>query len=338
MKKFTLILLTISMVAVAIITQTACTGKTDPVSKQSYYFDTICQITIYDMKNMSATNANDTIDDAFNLCSKYEDMLSKTKEGSDIYKINHAGGQPVKCDAATVDVIKKGIYYGDLSGGKFDITIGKVSDLWDFHSSNPKIPDEGSIKEALASVSYKQIQISGDTVTMANPEGEIDLGGIAKGYIGDRVADKLKEEGVTSAIVSLGGNIVTIGDKDGRDFNIGVEKPYSNQSEIVGSVNVSNATVVTSGIYERFFEVDGKKYHHILDVNTGYPVENDVEGVSLVEKIGHSVDCDALSTICLMLGTSDGKALIESLDGIEAMFIDKSGNITKTDGFKLAEK
>lgn len=337
MKKLTLMLLTVVMVTVAIITQTGCAEKTDPVSKQSYYFDTICQITVYNMENMSQTKANDVIDDAFDLCSTYEDMLSKTKEGSDIYKINHAEGQPVVCSDETINVIKKGMEFGDLSDGKFDITIGTVSDLWDFHSSEPKIPDDEAIKETLKAVDYKQIHIDGNTVTMGNPKGEIDLGGIAKGYIGDKVAENLKKKGVTSAIISLGGNIVVIGDKAGEDFNIGVEKPYSDQSEIVGSVNVTNATVVTSGIYERFFEVDGKKYHHILDVNTGYPVNSDVEGVSLVGKLNHSVDCDALSTICLMLGVDKGKELIDSIDGIEAMFIDKAGNITKTDGFELVE-
>lgn len=315
-----------------IITQTGCSEKSEPVEKTSYYMDTVCSITVYDMENMSGERAEKAIDGAFSLCAEYEALLSATKEGTDVYRINHAGGEPVECDPRTVDVIEMGIKYGDLSEGKFDITIGKVTDLWDFHTENPRIPSEDETQSALASVDYKQIRIEDSTVTMENPDGEINLGGIGKGYIADRAGEYLEEQGVTSAIVNFGGNIVAIGDRDGDDFRIGIEKPFSDRSEIVGVVTVKDATVVTSGIYERCFEQDGRLYHHILDVNTGYPADTDVASVTLIAESGMSGDCDAMSTICLMLGVSAGTEFIENTEGVEAVFIDRDGNITKTSG------
>ena len=167
---------------------------------------------------------------------------------------------------------------------------------------------------------------------MGNRSGEINLGGVGKGYVGDKVAELLQKKGITSAVINFGGNIITIGDKDGEDFKIGITKPFSERDELIGSVAVKNATVVTSGTYERSFEIDGKTYHHILDVNTGYPVNTDVVSVSLVSSLGRSGDCDAMSTICLILGVKEGTAFIEKVDGVEAVFVDKDGKITKTSG------
>lgn len=333
MKKIISAVCICALTAVLIIPQTGCVGKTDKVTQESFYFDTTCSITIYDMKDMSEDNAGKAIDKAFKQCSRYENLLSKTKKGSDIYKINHAGGAPVKCDNETIECIRDGLKYCKLSSGKFDITIGKVNDLWDFETDDPKLPDAAAVKAALPYVNYKQIHISGNTVTMGTTKGEIDLGGIAKGFIADKVSAYLKSIGVTSAIISLGGNIECIGDKSGQDFNIGIEKPYSDQSEIVGSTGLNNGTVVTSGVYERYFKYKGKKYHHILNVNTGYPVSTDVIGVTIKSKWGHSVDCDGLSTTCLILGEKKAKKLIESLDGYEALFILKNDQIVKTSGF-----
>nr|WP_315024873.1 FAD:protein FMN transferase [uncultured Aminipila sp.] len=328
-----------------IISQTSCSAKEkEPVSDTQYdLLNTTCTITIYDM-NQSA--AQDLIDEAFSLCKDYENKLSKTIKGSDIYRINHSNGSPTKVSASTATLVQKGIYYGNLSEGRFDITVGKLSSLWDFSSDKPKVPSEEKILEAIKTIDYTKIHLEKESVTGTNqnqeihgnvwiddPNTELDLGGIAKGYIADRVSDYLVDKGVNSAIVNLGGNIVAIGTKkDGSAWNIGVEKPFSGRRQIVGSVQVKNKTVVTSGIYERMFKENGVLYHHILDVKTGYPAETDVEAVTLVADFGKSVDCDALSTTCLMLGVKKGTALIESIDGIEAAFIDKNGNISVTSG------
>ncbi len=331
-----------AMVTGLIISQTACTEKsTSPVSATEYYFDTVCQIDIYDMDHMTEEGAAEVIERAFRLCGELEDLLSRTKPGSDVYEINHAGGEPVECDDRTIEVIEKGIEYGDLSDGMFDITMGALSDLWDFDSVDPALPSEEELAEAAATVDYTGIVIDGNTVTLLNPEARLDLGGIAKGYIADKVSEFLREEGVTSAIVNLGGNIEIIGYKDGENstpFNIGIRKPYGGDGEIVGSIELYDATIVTSGIYERFHEIDGVKYHHILDRDTGYPVETDVDSVSIIAEAGRSVDCDGLSTICLILGVEEGLSLIETMDGVEAIFVDSDGQIHLSSGIESFEE
>lgn len=336
MKKLISLILTVTLVTGIIIAQTGCGAKSaEPVSNTGYYFDTVCQIDVYDMEDMSEEKAAEAIDAAFDLCGDFEKLLSRTKPDSDVYNINHAGGQPVECDDITIEVIEKGIEYGDLSGGRFDITMGALSDLWQFDSVEPVLPSEEELEEAASTVDYTGIKIDGNTVMLENPEARLDLGGIAKGYIADKVSEFLREEGVTSAIVNLGGNIEVVGYKDAEEetpFNIGIKKPFGDDGEIVGSIKLHDATIVTSGIYERFHEIDGVRYHHILDKTTGYPVDTDVEGVSIVADAGHSVDCDGLSTICLILGVDEGMKLIESLDGVEAVFIDTTGEIHLTTG------
>ena len=325
-----------------IITQSGCGSKTaEPVSKQSFYLDTVCSITVYDMEEMNEEGAQAAIDEAFKLCSHYESLLSRTKEGSDIYKINHAEGKPVDCDPETVEVIRKGLDYSKMSDGAFDITIGRVTDLWDFHAENPDVPSEEELKKAVSTVNWKNVSIEGNTVTVSDPETHLDLGGIAKGFIADKVGEKLEECGVTSAVISLGGNIVCIGKKpdgkEGRPFRVGIEKPYSEQSEIVGAVDCEDETVVTSGIYQRYFERDGVRYHHILDPATGYPARSDVVGVTLRAPKGRSADCDAMATILLMMRQEKGIKAAEETEYIEAFFITADGSCTCTDGMKLEE-
>lgn len=338
------------------------TEEADSVTKYSYYFDTIVSITVYSMyyntyaeyagdgaESTFAEAADAVISDAFSLCTYYENTLSRTVEGSDVWNVNHAGGEPVVCDAETINVVKLGIRYGDLSGGRFDITIGPVSDLWNFNgtdASEEALPDEAELAEALSHVDYQTVVVDEEasTVQLLDAEAMIDLGGIAKGYIADRVCELLREEGVTGAIVSLGGNIAcvggkpeeyygfTAGDASYKNFTIGIESPYSDMTSIVGSSQVYDGTMVTSGIYERYITVDDVQYHHILDVETGYPVESDVVGVTLLGPSGTSVDCDALATICLILGSEEGYALIGEQDGLEAAFILTDDSILLTDG------
>ena len=178
--------------------------------------------------------------------------------------------------------------------------------------------------------------IEGNQVSITDPNTHLDLGGIAKGYIADRVGESLSENGVTSAIISLGGNVVCIGDKiEGgthKPFRVGIEKPYSDQAEIVGVVETSDETVVTSGIYERYFESDGVMYHHILDASTGYPAQSDILGVTLKAKRGMSVDCDALATYILILGEEKGMELVQETDDLEAFFILKDGSTVSSAG------
>ncbi len=336
MKKILLILLSVSL----IISQTSCNEKESlPITDTVYdLLDTTCTISIYDMDE---TDASDIISGAFNLCREYELMFSKSVEFSDIYRVNHSGTVPIDISKDTGALIQLSQHYFLLSGGKFDITVGKLTDLWDFKSGNAIVPDSKKIDYALSTVGMGNITITpnsdiesdGFILTKSNSRTALDVGGIAKGYIADRVAEYIEARGSHRAIINLGGNIVAIGSKSDSDkWSIGIEKPFSDRRDIIGSVKVEDKTVVTSGIYERMFMLDGKLYHHILDVDTGFPVESDVELVTLVADKGHSADCDALSTICLLLDTEKAMEIINAQEGIEALFLSKSGKLSLSDG------
>ena len=327
------------IIATVIITQTACknTKDVEPVSKEGYYLDTVCKISIYDMDgDLDKEKAEAAIDKAYKRCRELENTLSNTIESSEVSQINSAGGKWVTVGKDTLKVVKAGVKYGELSNGDFDITIGSVSGLWDFQSENPVVPEQSKITEALKHVNYKNIQFDGNKIRIIDPEAKLDLGGIAKGYVADELTTLLEKEGVTSAVINLGGNISTIGGKpDGSPFVIGIEKPYTDRTEIVGTTTADNQTVVTSGIYERQFQQNGKIYHHVLSSKTGYPVETQLEAVSLVAKKGRSMDIDAMSTICLMKGVDGGKAFIKKQKGVEAVFSAQGKEVAKTKGMKF---
>ena len=335
------IIAAVLLTAVIIIPQTGCGGK-EPVSGSEFCLDTSCEITIYDMEGMSEDKAAGIIDQAFAGIREYENMLSRTVEGSDVYRINHADGKSTEVSAETLDVIRTGLLMAELSGGKFDITVGALTDLWKFTSDNPSVPEDQEIRKALETVGYENITMKGNEVGLSDSETRIDLGGVAKGYIADKTGEYMEAQGVTKAIINLGGNITAIGEKEeDTPWTIGIERPYSDRSEIVGSIKVSDKTVVTSGIYERQFVEDGVRYHHVLDPQTGYPAETDLEAVTITAVKGNSGFCDSLSTACLILGKEKAHRLVLKLQDeypqmeIEAAFIDKKDNIAQTDGMNL---
>ena len=335
------IIAAVLLTAVIIIPQTGCGGK-EPVSGSEFCLDTSCEITIYDMEGMSEDKAAGIIDQAFAEIREYENMLSRTVEGSDVYRINHADGKSTEVSAETLDVIRTGLLMAELSGGKFDITVGALTDLWKFTSDNPSVPEDQEIRKALETVGYENITMKGNEVGLSDSETRIDLGGVAKGYIADKTGEYMEAQGVTKAIINLGGNITAIGEKEeDTPWTIGIERPYSDRSEIVGSIKVSDKTVVTSGIYERQFVEDGVRYHHVLDPQTGYPAETDLEAVTITAVKGNSGFCDSLSTACLILVKEKAHRLVLKLQDeypqmeIEAAFIDKNDNIAQTDGMNL---
>lgn len=294
----------------------------EPISKTGFYFDTVISITIYD------SNDQTLLEQCFTHCEELENLLSRTIPTSDISRINAADGAPVVVSDTTIELLKQGIYYGQLTDGAFDITIAPLSDVWNFKENMGELPSDDTITEALSHVSYKTIQIDGNTVTLTDPQAAIDLGGIAKGYIADVLKEFLKSKGVQSALIDLGGNIVTLGTKpDGTAFQIGIKKPFDTK-EVITSVSASDLSVVTSGSYERYFEVDGVKYHHILDTKSGYPSSTGLLSVTILSK--KSIEGDALSTSCFALGLEKGRSLIDSLEGIDAIFITEDYKVIDT--------
>jgi thiamine biosynthesis lipoprotein len=324
MNKKIKIIVAISLIA-ALLALTGC-GELKAEKKSQFMLNTNCTIIVYDK------NATKILDDAFALGVSYENLFSSTIEGSDIYKINHAGGGPVAVSDATIEILKDAIHFSEISDGLFDVTMGKLTSLWDFPGAAHIVPSADVIAADLKTVGYKDIKIDGNTVTLLRPGAELDLGAIGKGFIADRLADYLKAQKVQGAIVNLGGNVITIGEKPKiKTWIVGIQQPFADRNETVATVTVGEKSVVTSGIYERSFTAaDGKFYHHILDPRTGYPVENTLSAVSIISDL--SVDGDGLSTTCFLLGMEKATALIESLPNTEAIFITKDNQIFMTSG------
>lgn len=275
-------------------------------------------------------------DGCIELCSYYENLFSKSVSESDIYRINHADGAPVTVSTDTVFLLTEAIRYAELTDGRIDPTIATVTSLWDFHSSDTShpvspLPDDTELADALTHVDYHNISIAGSTVTLTDPESSLDLAFLAKGYIADKLKEYLLANGIQNAIINLGGNTVVMGVKpSGEPFIIGVEKPFADGVPIA-SFALTDCTLVTSGVYHRYFYYEDTLYHHILDTATGYPINNRLYSVSILG--GNSLTCDALSTTCFVLGPEEGMSLIEASDGVEAMFIMDDGSIQYSSSF-----
>ena len=308
-----------------------CWAETElpKLSEIGFYLDTVITLTAY-------TEDGQVLKDALEECGRYERMLSRTIEGSDVWRINHAEGAPVEVSDDTIAILRYAGRISELSGGAFDVTIAPVSTLWDFTSGNAVLPDAGEIARAAEMVDYTQIELDGNTVTL--PAGMmIDLGGIAKGYIADRVRAYLEDRGVRSAILSFGGNIVAIGSKpDGNPWKVGVQDIDKPTGETMLVVLNRGGSTVTSGTYERGFELDGVLYHHILSTETGWPVQNELASVTIFSE--SSTEGDALSTAAFALGPVDGMQLIESIDGVEALFIRKDRTLLWSSGGEAYRK
>lgn len=300
-------------------------GEIKQQSQVVFYFDTVTTINIY-------TNDDTLLSDVEEECLRYEKLLSKTVEGSDVWNINHANGKRVKVSEETRLLIEQALEFSRISGGRFDITIEPCVALWDFTGENIGVlPDPDELAAAAAKVDWTKIDVNDEGVLL--PAGmSIDLGAIAKGYISDRIADFLRERGVTSGFLNVGGNVRTIGSKpDGSPWRIGIQDPEGVRDQsIVGVVTLSDDSVVTSGIYERGFVLDGVCYHHILDPETGWSVQNELSGISIVTE--NACTADALSTTVFAMGLEEGAAFIEGLDGVEAIFVTKDGYLYWTSG------
>lgn len=289
-------------------------------------FDTVIRVEILDPVD------KEVLEGCKKLCRKYDTLFSKTDENSDIVRINTAGGAAVEVSEDTRELIKKGLYYCELSGGLFDITIGSVSSLWDFKAEEPAVPPADAIAGALSHVNYKNVVVQDNTVRLTDPNASLDVGAIAKGYIADRIKEYLIEQDVSHAVINLGGNVLTIGTKtDGSKYNIGIQRPFDETGNPVTSVKIADQSVVTTGIYERYFELNESIYHHILTPSTGYPCENTLYSVTIITD--SSLTADALSTVCFLLGYDRGMTMVKQLDNVDAVFITNDNKIHYSDNF-----
>ena len=289
-----------------------------PISETRFLLSTVCTITLYDGSD------SELLTQALDMCGEYEALFSMRVEGSDIWQINHAGGELVEVLPRTAEMIGAGLSYGENTGGMFDITIGRLSALWNFQGEY-YIPGQDDIDKAQKTVDYRQVALTDDTVQISNPDTWLDMGGIAKGYIADNLAAFLVENGVGSALIDLGGDIVTIGQMpDGRTWRIGIREPLGRREGLFGIIRTGPAAIVTSGVYERAFESGGILYHHILDPATGYPAKTDVVSVTIVSL--DAMTGDVLSTAALLAGSEGAEELLLGVTGfIGALLILEDG-------------
>jgi thiamine biosynthesis lipoprotein len=289
--------------------------------------DTIVTISVV---SNSKDNAEKAIDNAFSEIEGLEKLSNFFSPDSEVSIINrNAGISPVKVSPELLEIIEKTLYVSEKTEGIFDITIGAVIKLYDFHKKIK--PEDDEIKKSLPLVNYKNLIIDKNksTVFLRKTGMLIDLGGIVKGYAADKAVEILKRQGINSALVSVAGDIKAFGVKpDGRPWNIGIRNPRAEgeEDDIMATIKLSNMAISTSGDYERYFILDGKRYHHLLDPKTGYPAEG-FQSVSVITDSG--VFADAFSTAIFILGPERGTKILKemSLDGIT---IDSRGEIYTT--------
>ncbi|MDL4840490.1 FAD:protein FMN transferase [Aquibacillus rhizosphaerae] len=301
-----------------------------PFKETAFLMGTVVTVKIYDKEKESVLKP------VFKRIHDLANQINAEESESEIDKVNEkAGVEPVEVSSDIYNLVKAGKQHSTKSNGSFDITIGPLTSLWHIGYEDARKPEQSEIDDVLPLIDYEKVELidQEQTVFLKEKGMRLDLGAIAKGFIADEVVEVLKENGVTTAIIDLGGNIYVMGNNpSGEAWNVGIQDPFSARGEIVGKVRQSNRSVVTSGIYERFLEVDGIKYHHLLNPGDGYPFMNDLAGVSIISE--QSIDGDALSTTVFSKGLVDGLEYLENISGVEAIFISTDKKVYTTSGLQ----
>lgn len=311
------------MMAAILLTLSGCAAEQKPVEASLFAMNTYMTFTAY------GENAQSALDESTELIETAESLWSVTDQASEIHQANHSGGQPVSVSEETAALISFALEMAKQTNGALDPTIYPVLMAWGFTTDSKQVPSQQQIDTLLEQVDYTKIQLEGTTLTV--PEGmQWDLGAVGKGYTADLVAEVLRKHGITSALISLGGNIHAIGSKpDGSDWRIGIRAPW--ESGNLGILKISDAAVVTSGGYENYFEDDaGNVYWHILNPATGYPADSGVQSMLIVGPEGKR--CDALSTALFVMGPEEAEAYWRKNGGFEMLMVTDEHEILLTEG------
>ena len=314
----------ISAMLSALLFLTGCSAESSPEPVQGTFFamDTVMDFTIYGESGL--------IDQSESLIASLESLVSVTDEHSDIYAIDHTGSGSLSGNAA--ELMAQALELCRRTNGALDLSVYPIVRAWGFTTGSYQVPDEAEIQALLPLVDYRKIQYDAATGTVTLPEGmEIDLGSVAKGYAGQLAAQMLREHGVQSALLNLGGNVQTVGTKpDGSPWQIGIKDPQGEDAMMV--LSVEDQAVVTSGGYERYFEQDGQTYWHIMDPSTGHPADSGLISVTIVGDEG--VVCDGLSTALFVMGLEKAADLWAQSGDFEAVFVTASGEVYITEGLQ----
>ncbi len=317
----------IILLLVLALTVPVCSCGTAPgvsYTADGYALNTYVSVTLYGCGSRSIAEK------AVGLCGYYERIFSRTLEDSLLYRLNEEGGLDIDSEEARTlaEAVQLALEYGELTEGALDITVEPLTALWDFGGAN-SVPEAGKLRAALALVDYSRVSVGKDRIELNG--ARLDMGAVAKGYIADRIREYLVGEGIDSALIYLGGNVLCIGDKpDGQDFTVGVQRPFGGQDDVICAVRASGMSVVTSGVYERFFYEGETLYHHILDPSVGFPSDSGLLSVTVIAE--DSALCDALSTALFVMGRKRAEALLEGLDGVYVIFVDKDYNVFYSEG------
>lgn len=303
---------------------TGCSGAPaqGPETATFFAMDTAMDFTVYGDAAL--------LDEAETLIGSLEEQVSVTDEHSDIYAIDHTGSGSLSGNAA--ELMEQALELCRRTGGALDISVYPIVQAWGFTTGSYQVPDEETIQSLLPLVDYTQIQYDAATGVVTLPEGmEIDLGSVAKGYAGQLAAQMLRNSGVESALLNLGGNVQTVGAKpDGSPWQIGIKDPQGEDAMMV--LSVEDQAVVTSGGYERYFEQDGQTYWHVMDPSTGHPADSGLISVTIVGDEG--VVCDGLSTALFVMGLEKAADLWAQSCDFEAVFVTASGEVYITEGLR----
>ena len=307
--------------------------------RTDFFFDTYISVKIYhgDITDDEKYKIEDALDEMTKMCVMYEELFSKTKETSDVSVLNKEKTAVIHNE--TYEIITEAIKYSKLTNGAFDITVGTL--LQGYSIDDKKIYNTEETEQLLDSVNYNNIMLSVDkntpSASIADEKTLIDLGGIAKGFIADKIAEYFEKMNIENYLINLGGNILASGAKNkaGEMYTLGIQEPFANMGENIATLKVTDMSVVTSGIYERFFEQNGIMYHHIFSPFTGYPVQNELYSVTIISP--SSTACDALSTAVFVMGLDKGMEFINSLDDTYAVFVDNDYKISLSEGLYFEE-
>lgn len=314
----------ISAMLSALLFLTGCSAESSPEPVQGTFFamDTMMDFTIYGESGL--------IDQSESLIASLESLVSVTDTGSELYAINQTGSGTLTGKASSL--MEQALEICRRTDGALDLSIYPIVRAWGFTTGSYQVPDEEAIQSLLPLVDYTQIQYDAATGVVTLPEGmEIDLGSVAKGYAGQLAAQMLRNSGVESALLNLGGNVQTVGAKpDGSPWQIGIKDPQGEDAMMV--LSVEDQAVVTSGGYERYFEQDGQTYWHIMDPSTGHPADSGLISVTIVGDEG--VVCDGLSTALFVMGLEKAADLWAQSGDFEAVFVTASGEVYITEGLR----
>lgn len=302
-----------------------CTPQPKSYTADFFAMDTFMSITAYGEDEQAAQDTAVQLEQRINAL---EPALSRTREDSDLYRLNHADGAACEVSEDTYAAIEAAVQFAEWTGGAFDPTMAPLTDLWGINTDHAHVPAQTEIDAALTHVGYQNIELLGNNQVRLLNGAQLDLGGIGKGFATDEAAAML--DGTQGVLATLGGNIGAYGENPNRDSGnwvIGIADPDDNAA-FIATVEVCGLSVVTSGDYERYFEQDGKRYHHIFDPATGYPADSGLRSVTVIDE--SSTRADALTTALFVMGLEEGMAFCGQND-IAAVFVTADKQVHVTD-------